>query len=58
MNETLSIMKDLVSAINLCIRNFYHRDIKLENIMMDFKSTDSDVPTHANIIDFGLSTVN
>lgn len=58
-NGTLRIIGDLVSALQFMhSRNFYHRDIKPENIMMDFDASDMNVPTHANIIDFGLSTVS
>ncbi|XP_024141734.1 serine/threonine-protein kinase pim-1 [Oryzias melastigma] len=53
-DETKIIMKQLIkTAIDLKDKNIFHRDIKIENILIE---TSSDVP-RARLIDFGVSCV-
>lgn len=50
--EVLNIMKKLLYAVNyMHMRNIIHRDLKLENILYESNSPDSEI----KIIDFGLS---
>lgn len=51
-NEAKRIFKQILSAIEYChSRNIAHRDIKLDNILLDVKN-------NVKIIDFGFSTLN
>lgn len=50
--QAAKIMTQVTSAIAFCHQNcVIHRDLKMENIMFDNKSPDSDI----TVIDFGLS---